>query len=76
MKPIALSKQAKEAMRRAGRARIRAGVWRANGFRNKRSARLLRSRINSNRRLLALTRRALKDIDGIGDDPHGQEVRR
>jgi hypothetical protein len=32
MKPIALSKQAKEAMRRAGRARIWAGVWRANGF--------------------------------------------
>jgi hypothetical protein len=36
-------------------------------FRNERSARLLRASINSNRRLLALTRRALKDIDGIGD---------
>ena len=36
-------------------------------FRNERSARLLRARINSDRRLLALTRKALKDIDGIGD---------
>jgi hypothetical protein len=36
-------------------------------FRNERSARLLRASINSNRRLLALTRRALKDIDGIRD---------
>jgi len=32
MKPIALSKQAKEAMPRAGRTRIWADVWRANGF--------------------------------------------
>ena len=53
-------------MRCAGRARIWASVWRAN-LRNERSARLLRARINSDRRLLALTRKALKDIDGIGD---------
>jgi hypothetical protein len=32
-----------------------------------RNERLLPARIDSNRRLLALTRRALKDIDGIGD---------
>jgi len=32
MKPIALSKQANEAMRCAGRARIWASVWRANLF--------------------------------------------
>ena len=36
-------------------------------FHNELSARLLRASIDSNRRLLALTRRALKDIDGIGD---------
>ena len=36
-------------------------------FRNERSGRLLRASIDSNRRLLALTRRALQDIDGIGD---------
>jgi len=67
MKPIALSEQAREDIRRAHRARIWAGVWRANGISAPAIYALLRARIDSNRRLLRLTRKALKEIEGLGD---------
>ena len=57
----------REANRRAARAKIWSGVWRANGFSRGTIEALLRAHIDSNKRLLRLTTKALKDIDGIGD---------
>ena len=67
MKTIALTDRKRENVRRAHRARIWAGVWRANGFSPPTIKALLRAHIDSNKRLLRLTTKALKDIDGIGD---------
>jgi len=67
MKTIALTDRKRENVRRAHRARIWAGVWRANGFSPPTIKALLRAHIDSNERLLQLTTKALKDIDGIGD---------
>ena len=57
----------REANRRAWRAKTWAGVWRANGFSRGTIDALLRAEIDSNRRLLGLTRKGLRDIEGIGD---------
>ena len=57
----------REANRRAWRAKTWAGVWRANGFSRGTIEALLRAEIDSNRRLLGLTRKGLRDIEGIGD---------
>ena len=57
----------REANRRAARAKIWSGVWRANGFSRGTIEALLRAHIDSNKRLLRLTTKALNDIDGIGD---------
>ena len=57
----------REVNRRAWRAKTWAGVWRANGFSRGTIEALLRAEIDSNRRLLGLTRKGLRDIEGIGD---------
>jgi len=67
MKANALTIDEREAKRRAWRASTWAGVWRANGFSEPTINALLRARIDSNRRLLGLTRKALRDIEGVGD---------
>ena len=67
MKPIALTDREREALKRDHRAKIWAGVWRANGLSEPAINALLRARIDSNRRLLRLTRKALKEIEGVGD---------
>lgn len=67
MKTIALTDREREEVQRAHRARIWAGVCRANGFSPLTIKALLRAHIDSNKRLLRLTTKALKDIDGIGD---------
>jgi hypothetical protein len=56
-----------ECSSRAWRAKTWAGVWRANGFSRGTIDALLRAEIDSNRRLLGLTRKGLRDIEGIGD---------
>jgi hypothetical protein len=66
MKPNLLTDD-REARRRAVRAKIWAGVWRANGFSEPTINALLRARIDSNQRLLALTKAGLKKVEGIGD---------
>jgi len=64
---IALTIDQREANRRAMRAKIWSGVWRANGFSRGTIDALLRAAIDSNRRLLGLTRKAIKGIEGVGD---------
>ena len=64
---IALTIDQREANRRAMRAKIWSGVWRANGFSRGTIDALLRAEIDSNRRLLGLTRKAIKGIEGVGD---------
>ena len=62
-----LTANQREANRRVMRAKIWSGVWRANGFSEPTINALLRAHIDSNRRLLGLTRKGLRDIEGIGD---------
>jgi hypothetical protein len=67
MKANALTIDQRKAKRRAWRAKTWAGVWAANGFSRGTIDALLRAEIDSNRRLLGLTRKGLRDIEGIGD---------
>jgi len=62
-----LTANQREANRRAMRVKIWSGVWRANGLSEPTINALLRAHIDSNRRLLGLTRKGLRDIEGIGD---------
>jgi hypothetical protein len=57
----------RKANRRTLRAKIWSGVWRANGFSRGTVHALLSAQIDSNRRLLGLTKRDLRGIEGIGD---------
>jgi hypothetical protein len=57
----------RESNRPAMRAKIWAGVWRANGLSPSTIDALLRAEIDSNRGLFGLTRKGLRDIGGIGD---------
>ena len=67
MKPITLTDREREALKRDRRAKIWTGVWKANGISMPAINALLRARIDSNRRLLQLSRQALNEIEGVGD---------
>jgi hypothetical protein len=64
---IALTIDQREANRRAMRAKIWTGVWRADGLSRATIDALLKAEIDSNRRLLSLTRKGIKCIEVIGD---------
>jgi hypothetical protein len=67
MKTDTLTIEQRETNRRAHRAKIWSGVWRANGLSRGTVDALLSARIDSNRRLLGLTKQDLRCIEGIGD---------